>query len=178
MAGQHEARRKRERHGSAGDRDRAVFKRLAENFEDVAEFGQLVEKEQTIVSKRDFTGARDHTASDEAGIGDRVMRRTIGARSDQPGALIEYSGDAVNLGRFQGFFKCKGRQNGRHSLGEHGLAGAGRADHENVVASGTGDLEGALGGLLAADVFEVDEELLGFAQEGVAVGFDGKNAVA
>ena len=71
-----------------------------------------------------------------------------------------------------------GRQDGGHALGEHGLAGAGRADHEDVVASGAGDLDGALGGLLAANVFEIDEELLGFAQQRVAVGFDGDDAVA
>jgi hypothetical protein len=33
------------------------------------------------------------------------------------------------------------------------------------VASGAADLDGALGGLLTADVFEVDEELLGFAEK-------------
>jgi hypothetical protein len=46
------------------------------------------------------------------------------------------------------------------------------------VASGAGDLDGAFGGLLAANVFEVDEELLGFAEERIAVGLDGDDAVA
>jgi hypothetical protein len=46
------------------------------------------------------------------------------------------------------------------------------------MASGAGDLDGAFGGLLAADVFEIDDELLGFAKERVAVGFDGNDAIA
>jgi hypothetical protein len=44
--GQHEAGWKGQRHRSAGDRNRAIFERLAENFQHVAgKFGQLVEKE-------------------------------------------------------------------------------------------------------------------------------------
>jgi len=46
------------------------------------------------------------------------------------------------------------------------------------VASSAGDLDGALGRLLAPDVLEIDEELLRLAQQRVAVGLDGKNAVA
>jgi hypothetical protein len=46
------------------------------------------------------------------------------------------------------------------------------------MASCAGDLDGALGGLLSANVFEVDEELLGLTQKRVAVGFDRKDAIA
>src|SRR5579863_4912297 len=46
------------------------------------------------------------------------------------------------------------------------------------MASGAGDFDGALGGLLSADVFEVDEELLRFAEQGFVIGFDGDDAVA
>jgi hypothetical protein len=43
--GQHEARGEGERHGRAGDADRAVFEGLAQDFEDVAgKFGKLVEE--------------------------------------------------------------------------------------------------------------------------------------
>ena len=71
----------------------------------------------------------------------------------------------MNLGRLQRLFEGERREDGRHALGEHRFAGAGRPDHQNVVASGASDLDGALGGLLSANVFEVDKELLRLAQE-------------
>jgi len=79
--------------------------------------------------------------------------------------LIENSGHAVNFGGLERLFEGKRRQDRGHALGKHGLAGAGRADHEDVVAPGAGDLDGALGSLLSANVFEVDEKLLGLAEE-------------
>ena len=49
---QHEARRKAERHGGAGDGDLAVFQRLAKHLQHIAgEFRQLVQKEQAIVGE-------------------------------------------------------------------------------------------------------------------------------
>ena len=45
-------------------------------------------------------------------------------------------------------------------LGQHGFAGAGRADHEDVVAAGGGYLQSALGSLLAANIFEVEGKVL------------------
>jgi hypothetical protein len=46
---------------------------------------------------------------------------------------------------------------------KHRLAGAGRPDHEQVVAAGGGDFERALGALLALDVLEVDQCRVGLA---------------
>src|ERR1700722_2808293 len=106
------------------------------------------------------------------------MRRAVGSLPYQACALIEYTGYAVNLCRLQGFFEGKWRQDRRHALGQHGLAGAGRTDHEDVVASGAGDFDGALGGLLSANVFEVDEELLRFTEQRFVVGFHRLDAVA
>ncbi len=62
--------------------------------------------------------------------------------------------------------KGERRKDRGQPLGEHGLAGAGRADHEDVVAAGGGDFEGALGGLLSAHIFEVDREMLELAEQG------------
>ena len=47
------------------------------------------------------------------------------------------------------------RQYGRYAPGEHGLAGAGAADHEDVVSSGDGDLERVTRLVLSLDVGEV-----------------------
>ena len=50
----------------------------------------------------------------------------------------------------------RARQNRRHALGQHRLAGAGRAEHQQIVPAGRGDRDRPLGHLLAADVGEVD----------------------
>ena len=51
-----------------------IFERLAHYLEDVAgKLRKLVEKEKSVVSERDLAGARDHAASDEAGVGDGVV---------------------------------------------------------------------------------------------------------
>jgi hypothetical protein len=177
--GQHEASGKHQGHGGAGDRDCTVLEGLAKNFENVAgKLGEFVEKEQTIVRERDFAGPRDRAAANQSGIGDGVVRRAIRAPADQAAAGIKNSGDTVNLRRLQGFFKRERRQNRGHALGEHGFAGTGRPNHQYVVASGTGNFDGTLGGLLAANVFEVNEEFLIFAQEGVAVSLERSDAVA
>ena len=106
------------------------------------------------------------------------MRRAVRTGSDQACALVEDSGDAVDFRCFQRFFESERGQDGGHALCEHGLAGAGRADHEDIVASSAGDFDGTLGGLLATDILEIDEELLGFTQKGVAIGLDRDDAVA
>ena len=51
--------------------------------------------------------------------------------------------------------KRQRRQDAGEPLGQHRLAGAGRADHQDVVAAGRGDFEGALGRGLAAHVAEI-----------------------
>src|SRR5579872_427328 len=103
---------------------------------------------------------RNHSATNQARIGNRVMRGAVRTRADKAGALIENSGDAVNFRRLQSLFESKWRQDGRHPFGQHGFARAGRADHENVMSARAGDLNGTLGGLLSTNVFEVDVELL------------------
>src|SRR6185437_2726935 len=97
--------------------------------------------------------------------------------TDQAGMGIEHTGHAVDFGGFERFFESKRREDGRHPLGQHGLAGTRRADHEDVVASRAGDLEGALGGLLAANVFEIHRVLLGFLQDGIGVNGYRRDAV-
>ena len=176
--GQHEARGKSQRHGGAGDADRAILQRLAHDFEHVAgEFREFVQKEHAVVRERDFAGPRNHAAADQPGIGNGVVRRAKGTDADQARSRIEHSGHAVDLRGLERFLERERRQDGRNALGQHGLAGAGRADHQNVVAAGAGDFEGALGGLLSAHVFEVDGEMLGFVQQASLIDRNGRDAV-
>ena len=62
---------------------------------------------------------------------------------------------AVDARRLDRLLGRQHRQNRWHALGQHGLAGAGRADHQQIVPAGGGDRDGPLGHLLAADVGEV-----------------------
>src|ERR1700733_1633111 len=101
------------------------------------------------------------------------MRRAKGALRDEGGLGVEDAGDGVDLGGLQRFFEAEGREDGGQALGEHGLAGTGRTDHEDVVTAGCGHFEGALGGMLAAHVGEIQrvmlqltEHLFGFDMEG------------
>src|ERR1039458_9794950 len=96
------------------------------------------------MSQRDLAGAGNDAAADEAGVGDGVVGRAEGALSDEALGGVEYAGDGMNLGGFQSLFKGERGEDGGQALGQHGFAGAGRADHENVVAAGGGPLSGAL----------------------------------
>ena len=159
-----------ERHGCARNGDGAVFEGLAEDLEDVAgELGELVEEEQAVVGEGDFAGAGDHAAADEAGVGDGVVGRAEGTMRDEAGVFIEDAGDGVDLGGLEGLFKAERGEDGGKALGEHGLAGAGWADHEDVVAPGGGDLQSAFGDVLAADVSEVGVVVGGLAEHLAAV---------
>src|SRR5690242_1026433 len=172
--GEHEARWKGDGNGGAGNGDGAVFERLAHDFEDVAlEFREFIEEEHAVVAERDFAGTRNGATADEAGIADGVMRGTKRACTDEAAAVFEDARDAVDACGFDGFLEGHGRKNGGDALGEHGFAGARRADEKNVVAAGAGDFESALGGLLAVDVAEIDGVLGGFAEGLMRVDFDG-----
>ena len=83
----------------------------------------------------------------------------------------------MNFGGLQCLFESKGRKDRRHALGQHGFAGAGRADHQNVVAAGRGHFQRALGGLLSAHIFEVDGKLLRLRQRGCGIRRQRRDAI-
>src|SRR6185437_13834019 len=165
--GEHEARRKTQRHGGASDGDGMVFKRLPHHLQDVArELGQLVEEKEAVVGEGNFAGARDNAAADETRVGDGVVGRAEGTLRNQARSGIEHAGDGVNLGGFQRLIESERREDGRQPLGEHGFSRARRPDHQDVVTAGGGNLKRALGCLLAADVAKIHAEMLELAEEG------------
>ena len=83
------------------------------------------------------------------------MRRAKRPARHQRLARPQQPDDAVNLRRFQRLVQSQRRQNRRQPLGEHGFAGAGRADEQRVVAAGGGDFQGALYVFLAFDLGEI-----------------------
>jgi len=69
-----------------------LFQRPAHDFEHVAwEFRQFVEKKYFVVCQRYLARPRDSSPTDQAGVGDGVMRRAEGPRPDQAGASVEYA---------------------------------------------------------------------------------------
>ena len=69
--------------------------------------------------------------------------------------VAEEARDRGDHAHAQCFLWRKRRQNAGQARGQHRLAGARRADHQQVVAAGCGELEGALGGFLPLDVAQV-----------------------
>ena len=93
------------------------------------------------------------------------MRRAKGSLGHQPGFGIQHAGDGMDFGRLQRLFKIERSQDSRQPLGQHGFAGTGRPDHQNVVAAGSGDFQRALCGLLSAHIAKVERKMLHLAEE-------------
>ena len=123
--------------------------------------------------ERNFAGTRNRAAADQSGVADGVVRRTIGPGADQTARIFQNSRDAVNARGFDGFFERHRRQNRGDAFGQHGFAGAGRADQQNVVAAGAGDFQGALRGHLAAHVAHVHGILIGLGKHLRSIHLDG-----
>ena len=85
----------------------------------------------------------------------RAERPAVGQR-----AVLDLAGDRGDHRDFEQLGRRQRRQDRRQPRRQHRLAGAGRADHQQIVAAGGGDLERALGALLALDVGEVERRAL------------------
>jgi hypothetical protein len=83
-----------------------------------------------------------------------VVRVAKGAPAQQPTAL-ERPGHRVDHRDLQCLVGLERRQQPGQARGQHRLARTRRADHQQVVAAGGGDLQGAFGGLLALDAGEI-----------------------
>ena len=120
-----------------------------------AELGHLVEEEHTVVRETDLTRTWMLTAADECHVRDRVMRRPERAFGQQPGAGWQEPGYGVDGRRLERLIERQRREDGGHSPGHHGLAGARWPDHQHVVAAGGGNLECPPRQRLTMDIREV-----------------------
>ena len=156
---QNEVGGKGQRHVGARQRDRGFFQRLAQHLQNVArELGQLIQEQNAVVRQADFARTRrSGAAADQSGVRDGVMRRAKGPAGQQADAARKQPGDAMDLRGLDGFLKRQRRKNAGESFREHGFAGAGRPDHQNIVAAGGSHFERALGGGLAADIAEIGQ---------------------
>ena len=85
--------------------------------------------------------------------------RVVGAaerpcRHEAP-ACGHLPGDGVNFRRLHSFFPGQGRQDAGQAAGQHGFAGAGRTDEQDVVSARSRDDHRPAGQRLAADVSEI-----------------------
>ena len=120
------------------------------------ELRQLVEEEDAVVGQARLARTRRAAAADQAGGADAGVRAAEGAQADQArGRLLGRLG--VDLGDLDRLRQGERRQEAGEAPGEHRLAGARGADEEEVVAARRGDLQGSLGGLLAAHLREVGD---------------------
>ena len=106
------------------------------------------------MGEADFPGLGHVAAADQPGVGYAVMRGAELAFDDER-VVIEQSCYAEYLGCLQRFVEAQRRKDSGEALGEHGLAGAGRTDHEHVVRSGRCDFQPSLRVLLALHVFKI-----------------------
>ena len=83
------------------------------------------------------------------------MRGTEGTLRDEAGVAGQLACHGVYLGGLQALGQRQGRQNAGQSLGQHRLAAARRPDHDEVVATGSSHLKGALHAFLSAHIAEV-----------------------
>jgi hypothetical protein len=160
----HQRERGGELDGGAGARyaNDAFFQRLAQGLQRAApELRQLVEEQHAVVGERDVAGPGVAAAAHQGGIRRRVVRRTEGPVDQQPAAGAERAGNGVDGRDLERLVEAERRQDAGQAPRQHGLAGARRADEQQVMAAGRGDLERAPGRGLAADVGEVEPVVSG-----------------
>ena len=126
------------------------------------EFRHLVEEQHAVMRQRDFARPRAQAAADQRRHRGGMMRRTerppVGER-----AAFDLAGDRSDHRDFEQFGRQQRRQDRGQPRRQHRFAGAGRADHQQVMAAGGGDFERALGALLALDVGEIERHAVELA---------------
>ncbi len=134
----------------------AVLQRLAQNLQRAAfELGQLVEEEHAVVREGDFAGAGNRAATEQADVGDGVVRRAHGATAENGGAGECLPGGGVDAENLQRLVEGGGGEDAREAFRHHGFPCAGRADHDEVVAAGGRDLDGTAERMLTFDLGEI-----------------------
>ena len=161
-AHQHEAAGQRQGAGGPGDGHLSVLQWLAQGLQrGFIELRQLVQKQNAVVGQGDLSGTGNASAA-----GQRHRRGGVVGTAEGPGVHQRISGvgharHGINFGGLQRLFTGHIRQNGGQAAGQHGLARAGRADQQYIVAAGGGDLQRALHVLLSHHVGKVRHRAAG-----------------
>ena len=98
------------------------------------------------MGKRDLTGLQSRrAAADERDRRCGVVRRAERWTADEPGGGQPYRRGGMDASGLQRLLTVEVGEHTGQAAGEHRLACARRADHEQVMATGGGDLEGLTG---------------------------------
>ena len=125
---------------AADDADVAILERLAQRLEArPGKLAQLVEEEDAEMGEGRLAGRGDSAAADEAGRGDRMVRRPERSLGHQPtGALTDR--DTANPGGLDRLLRRQRREDRRQAAGKHRLACARWSIEQQVVTARSGDL--------------------------------------
>jgi len=118
------------------------------------ELRQLVEEQHAVVSERRLAGPSPKAAADQRLQGGGVVWVAEWPAAGDA-AVAQLAGQRGDHRDLESFLWIQWRQQAGQTCREHRLAGAGWADHQEIVAAGRRDLDRALGGFLALDVGEV-----------------------
>ena len=130
----------------------ASFQRLAQCIQHLRrKFRELIQKKNAVMGERSLTRLGAKPPADQRRHGGGVVR---GAERPAVRKLAagQLAGDGMDHRHFQQFRRFQRRQDGRQAGCEHGFAGAGRTDHEQVVAAGGRHLQRTPGALLSFDI--------------------------
>ena len=146
-------------HGSSrtGYGHLAILDWLAHDLERGAfEFRQFIEEEDAVVGNADLARRWVCGSTEESDIADGVVRRAEGAFGNEGVRLVEQTTNAMDLGGFDRLIQSHRRNDRGNPLSQHALAGAGRADQQEIMSTGHGNLDGALDLMLAFDLGKID----------------------
>ena len=159
----------------ARDGHKAVLQRLAQRFQHIAVvFGQFIQKQNAVVRLGYFARRCICAAAHQRYIAGGVVRRTERTLGEQP-CFGQRARHGMNARGFQRFFERHIRQNRGHAPRHQRLAGAGRADHQNVVPARGSDFQRALGALLPLYMTEIHIGRAILQKRLIAYGFGGND---
>ena len=119
------------------------------------ELRQLVQKQHAVVGQGDLPRPQQRPASSEGGGGCGVVGTAEGAPGQQGVLRVRQPRHGPDAGDLQRLLPAHIRQDGGQPLGQHGLACAGGADQQQVVAACRGDLQGPPGIFLAHHIPQI-----------------------
>ncbi len=95
------------------------------------------------------------TSADQAGIGDRMMRRTKGAGGNQRPVGGQQTQNTVDSGDFNRLLEGEVGKNRGDAFGQHRFPRPRGADHDDIVPAGGRDLQGSFHMFLSLDLIKI-----------------------
>src|SRR5690348_8663738 len=155
-ADEREARRIADAPRRSGDDDVPILERLTHRIERVSwKLEHLVEKQHAQVRETDLTGTWRRAATDQSGRRDRVVRRAKWPRRRRCALRRQEAGDGMHGDDLERLALVQRRQEAGHAAREHRLPRPRRPDENHPVITRGGDLQSALGGILADDLAKI-----------------------